>query len=108
MLVLRMLVSPALPPSHTAVYTATRPAVQVLESRGGGVVDGGLEARRRVPDGQDEAVPVTQVPRPHARRGGAPRDKLQEHRTAQRVSFTPDRRTKFRLFFGYTRAVLFS
>lgn len=108
MLVLRMLVSPALPPSPTTtVDVATRPGVQVLKGRGGGVVDGGLEARRRVPGGQDEAVPVAQVPRPHARRGGAPRDQLQEHRAAQRVSCVPDRQTTFRLFLENTRAVLF-
>ncbi|CAM9894444.1 unnamed protein product [Ectocarpus sp. 4 AP-2014] len=86
MLVLRMPVSPALPSSPTTtVDIATRPGVQVLEGRGGGVIDGGLEARRRVPDGQDEAIPFAQVPRPHARRGGAPRDQLQEHRAAQRI-----------------------
>lgn len=99
MLVLRMLVSPALPPSPTAVDTATRPAVQVLEIQGGGVVDGGLKARRRVPGGQDEAVPVAQVPRPHARRGRAPRDQLQEHRAAQCVSVIPDSPNQISPFF---------
>ena len=62
-------------------------ATQILPVQRLRVSNSGIESSGRMPDGEDEALLVTQVPRPHARRGRT-RHQLQAHSAAERVSFS--------------------